>query len=118
MTTAEGGMVVAPGRNVLDRVRQTRAHGMTTGTMQRLNSRLVTYDVTMLGNNYRMDELRAAVGLLQLARLPDWNRKRRALADAYRDLLREHCPSVTVPFAAPRPSAHCGGSTAPLWCGS
>ncbi len=106
MTTAEGGMIIALDQGVLDRTRQTRAHGMTTGTMQRLNSRLVTYDVTMLGFNYRMDELRAAIGLKQLARLPEWNSKRRTLSDAYRNLLREHCPRACVPFAVARPSAH------------
>ena len=106
MTTAEGGMVVAQSQGVLDRMRQSRGHGMTSGTMQRLNSSIVTYDVTMLGFNYRMDELRAAIGLRQLAKLPKWNEKRRALSGTYRELLREHCMRVRVPFTATRPSAH------------
>lgn len=106
MTTAEGGMVVALDPGVLGRVRQARGHGMTTSTMQRLNGRLVTYDVTMLGYNYRMDELRAALGLTQLKNLCAWNEKRRVLTATYRELLAEHCPDLTVPFSQPRPSAH------------
>lgn len=106
MTTAEGGMVVALDPGVLGRVRQARGHGMTTSTMQRLNGRLVTYDVTMLGYNYRMDELRAAIGLTQLKNLGAWNEKRRVLTATYRAMLAEHCPDLTVPFSQPRPSAH------------
>ena len=106
MTTAEGGMVVALDPGVLATIRQARAHGMTTSTMQRLNGHMITYDVTMLGYNYRMDELRAAIGLAQLGKLEGWNDRRRILSRSYRTLLREHCPSVSMPFAQPRPSAH------------
>jgi dTDP-4-amino-4,6-dideoxygalactose transaminase len=60
----------------------------------------------MLGFNFRMDELRAALGLVQLKRLPKWNDIRRRLSLRYRQLLAEHCPSVIVPFADPWPSAH------------
>ena len=106
MTTAEGGMVVAGDQEVLDRIRQMRSHGMTSGTLQRLCGRAVTYDVTMLGYNYRMDELRAAVGLVQLRNLRRWNEKRRTLTGAYRRLLGAHCPDVSVPFREPRASSH------------
>jgi len=106
MTTAEGGMVVALDQGVLGRVRQARGHGMTSSTMQRLNGRAITYDVTMLGYNYRMDELRAAVGLTQLKKLGAWNEKRRVLTGTYRALLGKHCPDLSLPFPQPRPSAH------------
>jgi dTDP-4-amino-4,6-dideoxygalactose transaminase len=106
MTTAEGGMVVARDPDVLARVRQMRGHGMTSGTMQRLAERTLTYDVTMLGYNYRMDELRAAIGLVQLGNLKQWNEKREWLTGAYRELLSRHCPAVAVPFSRPRPSAY------------
>ena len=50
-------------------IRQARAHGMTTTHPSTLNSPPPHYDVTMLGFNYRMDELRAAIGLVQLKQL-------------------------------------------------
>jgi dTDP-4-amino-4,6-dideoxygalactose transaminase len=106
MTTAEGGMVVARDPHVLDRVKQMRSHGMTSGTMQRLSERMLSYDVTMLGYNYRMDELRAAIGLVQLRNLKGWNERRAWLTGVYRRLLRLHCPEVRVPFSMPRPSSY------------
>ena len=106
MTTAEGGVVITKDQRVLDRIRQMRGHGMTSGTLQRLSSRSPTYDVTMLGYNYRMDELRAAIGLAQLQKLEAWNDKRRRLTDLYRQSLKAHCPDVRAPFAAGQNSSH------------
>jgi len=79
---------------------------MTSGTRQRLDSRSPDYDVTGLGFNYRMDELRAAVGLAQLKRLTGWNDIRGRLSFYYREFMAEHCPSVMLPFADWWPSAH------------
>jgi len=106
MTTAEGGAVVARNPSLLDRIRQMRSHGMTSGTYQRLNSRTADYDVTMLGFNYRMDELRAAIGLVQLKKLKQWNASRGELANLYRAQIAERCPSIIVPFSKDVPSAY------------
>jgi dTDP-4-amino-4,6-dideoxygalactose transaminase len=106
MTTAEGGMVVARDEEVLNTIRQLRSHGMTSSTLQRLSGNASGYDVTMLGYNYRMDEFRAAIGLIQLAKLGAWNEKRKTLATLYRRHLEAYCPDVGLPFAAPRPSSH------------
>jgi dTDP-4-amino-4,6-dideoxygalactose transaminase len=106
MTTAEGGAIIAHSRSLRETIRRARSHGMTSSTRQRLDSRSPDYDVTILGFNYRMDELRAAVGLAQLKRLPEWNDIRRRLSLQYRRLIARLCPSVTVPFADPWPSAH------------
>jgi dTDP-4-amino-4,6-dideoxygalactose transaminase len=106
MTTAEGGAVIARDPALLQRIRQARGHGMTSGTHQRLNSRTPTYDVTMLGFNYRLDELRAAIGLVQLGSLLKWNEARRNLNGRYRRLIAKHCPQVIVPFSQTWPSAH------------
>lgn len=106
MTTAEGGMVTARDHATLERVRHLRAHGMTSDAQQRLTGHANGYDVTMLGFNYRMDEFRAAVGLVQLARLPAWNARRRALAERYRRRLERDCPGVVPPFSQARPSAN------------
>ncbi len=106
MTTAEGGMVIARDPEVLSRVRQARSHGMTSTTVQRLSGQVVTYDVPMLGFNYRMDEMCAAIGLVQLAKLGSWNSKRKALAGEYRALIRQLCPRVEMPFADSLVSSH------------
>jgi dTDP-4-amino-4,6-dideoxygalactose transaminase len=104
MTTAEGGMVFARAPGVRDRIRQMRSHGMTSGTLQRRFSGEVTYDITLLGYNYRMDELRAAIGLVQMRNLGRWNERRRALTQAYRRHLASLCSSVSMPFSGPHDS--------------
>jgi dTDP-4-amino-4,6-dideoxygalactose transaminase len=106
MTTAEGGAVIARDPELLSKIRQARGHGMTSGTHQRLTSRTSTYDVTMLGFNYRLDELRAAIGLVQLNNLLEWNEIRRVLVALYRRLITLRCPQVIVPFSDDMVSAY------------
>lgn len=100
MSTAEGGMVLARDEPVLDRIRRMRSHGMTTGTLDRHRGHAYSYDVTTLGYNYRMDELRAAMGTVQLERLPEWNRRRGELSLHYRERLAAVLPEISVPFTA------------------
>jgi len=106
MTTGEGGAVIARDPDLRVKIRLARGHGMTSGTHQRLNSRTPQYDVAMLGFNYRMDEMRAAIGAVQLQNLQEWNEIRRILTVLYRRLIANHCPAVTVPFSEPRTSAY------------
>lgn len=99
MTTGEGGMMLARDPEVLTSMRRLRAHGMTTGTLERHRGHACSYDVTMLGYNYRMNELQAAMGLVQLARLPQWNARRRELSALYRQWLSQKVPAVSIPFS-------------------
>ena len=107
MTTGEGGMVLMCGGALLDRVRQMRGHGMTRSVLQRLVARSPHYDVDMLGFNYRMDEIRAAIGLVQLGRLAGMNARRAELVRLYHDSLG---PLQQAGLVVPRPrsgiSAH------------
>jgi dTDP-4-amino-4,6-dideoxygalactose transaminase len=100
MSTAEGGMILAGEPSVLQRIRHLRAHGMSTDTLTRHRGHAYSYDVSMLGYNYRMDELRAAMGLVQLAHLPSWTKKRYGLSNYYREILSSRMPEVGVPFTA------------------
>ncbi|MCK5719986.1 MAG: DegT/DnrJ/EryC1/StrS aminotransferase family protein [Thiomargarita sp.] len=95
MTTAEGGMVIAD-KPILEKVRSLRSHGMTTSTVDRHAGHAYSYDVTMLGYNYRIDELRAAMGICQLAQLEKWNERRRKLTTFYRQLFNDS--PVIIPF--------------------
>jgi dTDP-4-amino-4,6-dideoxygalactose transaminase len=106
MTTAEGGMVLARDPDVRARVRRMRSHGMTTTSWERSKGYALGYDVSELGFNYRMDEMRAALGLVQLARLPEWNAERARLTAVYRDRLANACPDVSMPFDRDDSSAH------------
>jgi dTDP-4-amino-4,6-dideoxygalactose transaminase len=105
MTTAEGGMVVVADEARRERVRLLRSHAMTTSTLDRDRGRAVGYDVVACGFNFRMDELRGALGLVQIERLPGWNKTRVELMAAYRELLATRVPQVVVPFDAHHPTS-------------
>jgi dTDP-4-amino-4,6-dideoxygalactose transaminase len=100
MTTAEGGMVVASDDARRHRIRLLRSHAMTANTVDRERGRAVGYEVVDCGYNFRMDELRAALGLVQIERLPAWNRVRVELLTRYRALLADEVPEVRIPFDA------------------
>ena len=79
-------MVISRNASVLQRIRHLRSHGMTADTLTRHRGHAYSYDVIMLGYNYRMDELRAAMGLVQLARLRQWNKRRYEVSNCYRNI--------------------------------
>jgi dTDP-4-amino-4,6-dideoxygalactose transaminase len=53
-----------------------------------------------------MDELCAAIGLVQLQKLEAWNDKRESLTASYRAIMSSVCPEVTIPFSSGWTSAH------------
>lgn len=99
MTTGEGGMVVSRHPEIIERLRILRSHGITASTYQRFKGHAYGYDVAELGFNYRLDEIRAAIGIQQLRKLPAYNELRQQKVAYYRGLLQQHLPGVTVPFA-------------------
>jgi dTDP-4-amino-4,6-dideoxygalactose transaminase len=99
MTTGEGGMIVTNDDKYSQRLNWLRSHGMTTLTWDRHKGHAWSYDVVDLGYNYRMDEIRAALGIVQLGKLTSNNERRRHLTQTYRDALQELAPQVCVPFA-------------------
>ena len=90
MPIGEGGMIVTRDPELADRVRLLRSHGMTTLTWDRARGHAHSYDVVLAGFNYRLDELRAAMGLVQLGRLTAENDARRRVVERYRVLLAPH----------------------------
>ena len=93
----EGGMVVTNDDALAERLRLLRSHGMTTLTWDRHRGHAHSYDVVEHGFNYRLDEVRAAVGLVQLRRLPAENDARRRLSAAYRSALHGE-RGLSMPF--------------------
>lgn len=97
LSIGEGGMVSSCNPDLIQRLHYLRSHGMTTLTLDRHKGRAITYDVAEPGLNYRMDEMRAAIGLVQLDKLPAGNARRKTLTDRYRANLAGS--SVSVPFS-------------------
>lgn len=98
MTTGEGGMLVTDDDETAARLRILRSHGMTSLSWDRHKGHAWTYDVVDLGYNYRIDEIRSALGRVQLRKLPRNNQRREHLAGLYRDLLTQCAPTIYVPF--------------------
>ncbi|NMB87614.1 MAG: DegT/DnrJ/EryC1/StrS family aminotransferase [Chloroflexi bacterium] len=109
LTTGEGGMLVTNRAEMAEKLRLLRSHGMTTLTWDRHKGHAWSYDVVELGYNYRIDEIRAALGLVQLKKLPQNNDRRRRLTQVYRQAMQELAPQVSVPF-----QGHPGVSSAHL----
>ena len=102
MTTGEGGMIVTDNDHYAEKIRLLRSHGMTTLTWDRHQGHAHSYDVVEIGYNYRIDEIRSAIGLAQLAKLPQWNEQRKHHVALYHRLLTEKCPQIDVPFLTHR----------------
>lgn len=98
LTTGEGGMVVTRHPDLAARIRAARSHGLTTLTWERHQGHSFSYEVLGLGYNYRLDEIRAALGRVQLGRLAAANARRRELTRRYWEKLKD-IPGLTLPFA-------------------
>jgi dTDP-4-amino-4,6-dideoxygalactose transaminase len=101
LPVGEGGMLLTWDPELAARLRLLRSHGMTTLSWDRHRGHATTYDVLVPGFNYRMDDLRAAIGLVQLERLKGWNAERARIVAQYRaELHGSH--GIRMPFP-PRP---------------
>jgi dTDP-4-amino-4,6-dideoxygalactose transaminase len=99
LPVGEGGMIVTDDDGVAERVKLLRSHGMTTLTWERHRGHAAGYDVVAQGFNYRLDEVRAAIGLVQLRRLPEETASRARIAARYRKAL-DGQNGISMPFEA------------------
>ncbi len=97
MTTGEGGMVVTKDDKLAERIRLLRSHGMTTLTLERHRGYALSYDVTAFGYNYRIDDIRSAIGIVQLRRLDDSLHRRKRIYSLYIDALKD-IEEIDIPF--------------------
>lgn len=89
LTTGEGGMLTTPRADWAARARRLREHAMSVSAAERHKSVLPpAEEYTEVGFNFRMTDLQAAVGLVQLGKLPAIVRRRRELAARYRAGIR------------------------------
>ena len=102
MTTGEGGMLVTNDDHLAEKVKILRSHGMTTLTWDRHQGHASTYDVIDLGYNYRLDEIRSAIGREQLKKLPAGNARREDLVKQYRKAFEQMAPELGLPFKEQR----------------
>ena len=89
LSTGDGGMLTTRDANLDETFRLLRQHGMTVpDTVRHASSQVVFEEYAVQAYNYRMTDIQAAIGRVQLARLPEIVERRRQLAATYGELLR------------------------------
>ena len=97
ITTAEGGMVITNSKKTADKIRQLRSHGMTRSLKKRYSSGYPwIFDIFEPGYNYRLDEIRSALGISQLKRIKKINKLRKNAALYYHSKL-QNIPGIILP---------------------
>ncbi len=90
VTTGEGGMITTTREDWADRARLLREHAMSVSAAERHRSVLPPAEQYLeVGYNFRMTDLQAAVGIVQLGRLDEVVARRRELAARYREALAD-----------------------------
>ena len=90
MTTIEGGMAITNSEKIAEYIRVARNHGINRNLMQRYSKKKPwEYDVKEVGYNFRLDEIRSALGLSQLKRIDHINKQRRQIYEFYNRHLRK-----------------------------
>jgi dTDP-4-amino-4,6-dideoxygalactose transaminase len=108
LAIGESGMVVTRNPELYVNLKRLRSHGMTVPSFDRYKGRAVSYDIEAPGLNYRIDEIRSAIGLVQLSKLEYANNQRRALVEHYFECL-DVINEVIVPyrhFSRGKPNYH------------
>jgi perosamine synthetase len=101
LTTGEGGMITTTSEELADRLRRLRQHAMTVSDVARHNStQIVLERYSEIGYNYRMTDLQAAIGLVQLQCLDRMLYRRRELAERYSERLAS-LSWLVLPHEAP-----------------
>lgn len=98
ISTGEGGMLITNSKEIADKVRLLRSHGMTTMSYQRAGGHATSYDIVELGYNFRLDDIHAAIAIEQLKKLPGDLEKRIAVRERYIQNLSK-VANIVVPFA-------------------
>jgi dTDP-4-amino-4,6-dideoxygalactose transaminase len=106
MTTGEGGMITTESDTLAEKIKLLRSHGMTSLTWDRARGHSFSYDVTDLGYNYRIDELRSAIGLVQFDKLEKNNQIRNELTNIYRERFRA-IEAISCPFFDQEATSSC-----------
>lgn len=97
VTTGEGGMATTRDPAIADRMRLLRSHGITRDPdlFEQPSAGAWYYEQQILGFNYRITDMQAALGISQMVRLDDMRTRRAAHADRYDRLLAD------LPFRLP-----------------
>lgn len=106
MTTGEGGMLVSKNKEIIERCKIMRLHGISRDAFDRYSSKKPAwfYEVVEPGFKYNMPDICASIGIHQLKKINRFHQKRIAMAEVY-DKAFESLP-VTLPARSTDISEH------------
>jgi len=108
LVTGEGGMLVTRSDKLAEKARSLRSHAMTSQTWDRHQGHAYSYDVVGLGYNYRIDEIRSALGIVQLEKLDADNVARSRITEHYWNVFK--LLPLTLPFRELVSKKECKGA--------
>lgn len=97
ISTGEGGMIITNDPAIADKVKLLRSHGMTTMSYERSKGHATTYDIVELGFNFRMDDIRSSIGIVQLKKLENDLLNRASVRREYLMTLKDE-NRIIIPF--------------------
>ena len=97
LSVGEGGMVATHDEQLYTNLKRLRSHGMSAPSFDRFKGRAISYDIEAPGFNYRIDEMRSALGLVQLKKLEQANAARKNLVQHYYSRL-DNIAGIKIPF--------------------
>lgn len=87
LSTVQGGMIATNDANAAVWLRAARDHGISKGTLERYTQKTPTYSIDFVGYRVKGDDLRAAIGLEQLKKLPEMTEARNRIVSRYNNNL-------------------------------
>ena len=98
ITTGEGGIVIGK-KEYIKKIKILRNHAIDKSMLERNLSKTPTYQINELGYNYRIDDIRAVIGMEQLKKIDHLNNLRRKVAVNYKKLINKELPEIKIPFS-------------------
>lgn len=98
ITSGEGGMILTPDADFAAKAKMMRAHGMSADDLKRHKAdTVIIEEYPVVGYNFRMTDVQAAMGIEQVKRLPFILAERKRVAGVYNEALKS-IPWLTTPF--------------------
>ena len=100
MSTGEGGMILSK-KKIISTIRKMSSHGIDLTSTKRIKFKKLYYNIKSPGLNYRIDDIRSAIGYNELNYLNKKNHKRYLLYKNYLNLIKNSTLSdkVIIPFS-------------------
>ncbi|MCK4325582.1 DegT/DnrJ/EryC1/StrS aminotransferase family protein [bacterium] len=88
ITCGEGGAISTNNKEIAEKLRKMRLHGMSKGAAERYSEKYIHWDMEILGWKFNMDDVHSALLLNQLKNIEKWRQRREEICRMYEDGFR------------------------------